>query len=302
MSNRITILYGSETGNAEEYAKYLKLRLKSYNLKPTLSSLDAFPLKNLVTDTDYLIIICSTTGQGELPRNSKSFMKFICKKKLPRDFFQHLRLTTLGLGDSSYTKYNYAIKKIHARMMQLGCQELSPRCEADEMSPEGVDGFYLEWETQLLAALSKFLPMLTEPDNNTVPMPEYKMSLGLAADLLAQNSLLTKIYNNLQVGTVVSNERITTADHFQDVRRLKISSQNLKYNPGDTISLYPCNFDQDVETLLELQPQWLEVADKPLRIRNLVDEEQFITLRNLIKYHLDIMSIPRRSFFAVLWH
>ncbi|CAD1809200.1 FAD binding domain family protein [Candida parapsilosis] len=302
MSNRITILYGSETGNAEEYAKYLKLRLKSYNLKPTLSSLDAFPLKNLVTDTDYLIIICSTTGQGELPRNSKSFMKFICKKKLPRDFFQHLRLTTLGLGDSSYTKYNYAIKKIHARMMQLGCQELSPRCEADEMSPEGVDGFYLEWETQLLAALSKFLPMSTEPDNNTVPMPEYKMSLGLAADSLAQNSLLTKIYNNLQVGTVVSNERITTADHFQDVRRLKISSQNLKYNPGDTISLYPCNFDQDVETLLELQPQWLEVADKPLRIRNLVDEEQFITLRNLIKYHLDIMSIPRRSFFAVLWH
>ena len=34
----------------------------------------------------------------------------------------------------------------------------------------------------------------------------------------------------------------------------------------------------------------------------MVDEEQFITLRNLIKYHLDIMSIPRRSFFAVLWH
>ncbi|KAG5417029.1 TAH18 [Candida metapsilosis] len=302
MSDRIVILYGSETGNAEEYAKYLKLRLKSYNLKPTLSSLDAFPLKKLVTDTDHLIIICSTTGQGELPRNSKSFMKFICKKKLPVDLFQHVRLTTLGLGDSSYSKYNYAIKKIHARMMQLGCHELSPRCEADEMSPEGVDGFYLEWETQLLAALSKFFPMSTEPDLTTVPMPEYKVSFKLAADQLAQNSLLTKMYNSLQVGTVISNERITSADHFQDVRRIKITSRNLKYYPGDTISLYPCNFDSDVEAFLESQPQWLEVADKPLKVRNLVDGEQVITLRNLIKYHLDIMSIPRRSFFAILWH
>ncbi|KAI5957519.1 TAH18 [Candida theae] len=302
MSEKVAILYGSETGNAEEYAKYLRLRLKSYNLKPILSSLDAFPLKKLVTDIDHAIIICSTTGQGELPRNSQKFMKFICKKKLPGDLFQHLRLTTLGLGDSSYTKYNYAIKKIHARMMQLGCQELSPRCEADEMSPEGVDGFYLEWETQLLAALSKFFPMSANPDINTVPMPEYKVSVKHATDQLAQNSLLTKVYNNLQVGTVISNERITSADHFQDVRRIKVSSKDLKYSPGDTISLYPCNFDSDVDAFLESQPKWLEIADKPLRVRNLVDDEQFITLRNLTKYHLDIMSIPRRSFFAILWH
>ena len=37
--------------------------------------------------------------------------------------------------------------------MQLGCQLLSPRCEADEISPEGVDGYYIEWEAELIAAL-----------------------------------------------------------------------------------------------------------------------------------------------------
>lgn len=314
MTDRITILYGSETGNAEEYAKYLKQRLRSYNLKAKLSTLDGFPLKQLITDTDYLIIICSTTGQGELPRNAKSFMKFILKKKLPHDLFQHLYFTTFGLGDSSYVKYNYAIKKIHARMTQLGCQELSPRCEADEMSPEGVDGFYLEWETQLIAALSQKISIVKQIDDQVVPIPEFKVIMGKSKEdeakafveantkALSDNSLLPKIYNNLRHGTVFANERITAKDHFQDVRHIKIKSKDLDYKVGDTISLYPCNFDEDVQALLELQPQWLAIADKQLRIKNLIDQEIHITLRSLIKYHLDIMSIPRRSFFSMLWH
>ncbi|KAI5951705.1 TAH18 [Candida jiufengensis] len=302
MPENITILYGSETGNAEEYAKYLKLRLKSYSLKTTLSSLDSYELKNLITSTEYLIIICSTTGQGELPRNAKSFMKFILKKKLPYDLFQHIHLTTLGLGDSSYTKYNYAIKKIHTRMMQLGCQELSPRCEADEMSPEGVDGYYLEWESQLIASLLNHFPDCKKIEEGVVPMPQYKITIDKSCKELEENSLLPKIYNDLQNGVVLSNERITTSDHFQDVRHIKFKGESLKYYPGDTISLYPSNFDEDVEAILECQPQWLKVADKPLKIKNLIDGEQNITLRNLIKYHLDIMSIPKRSFFAILWH
>lgn len=149
----VTILYGSETGNAQDYALFLAKRLKYFGLKPSVVSLDHYPLKNLVTDTKYLIVICSTTGQGELPRNSKKFMKFILKKKLPTDLLNHIELTTFGIGDSSYPKFNYAIKKIHARLLQLGCSELCTRCEADEQTPEGVDGYYSEWETNLLEAL-----------------------------------------------------------------------------------------------------------------------------------------------------
>ncbi|CAK9440462.1 uncharacterized protein LODBEIA_P45620 [Lodderomyces beijingensis] len=316
MPERITILYGSETGNAEEYAKYLKLRLRACNLRSTVAELDGYPLKQLVTDTDFLIIICSTTGQGELPRNAKSFMKFILKKKLPSDLFHHLKMTSLGLGDSSYTKYNYAVKKIHARMSQLGCQELSPRCEADEMSPEGIDGFYLEWETQLINALVKEFPAARALDGDgdgdgtvpvPVPMPEHKVSLQKDTETNLTttpktDSILHEIYSGLQTGEVVLNERVTASDHFQDVRLFRFKSRDLRYHVGDTISLYPCNFDEDVQALLEAQPQWLPIADKPLCIRNLVGHEVRITLRNLLKHHLDIMSIPRRSFFSLVWH
>ncbi|KAG7664686.1 TAH18 [[Candida] subhashii] len=305
----ITILYGSETGNAEEYARYLKHTLGTYRLKSTLSSLDEFPLKKLITDTAFLIIICSTTGQGELPRNAKKFMKFILKRKLPNDLFQHLYLTTFGLGDSSYSKFNYAIKKIHTRMTQLGCQELSPRSEADEVSPEGVDGFYVEWEAQVVQSLLKFFPNTTKLEEASVPMPQFKVTIsnhGIETNGDVASQVKFSEDDSINIGTVVENKRITSQDHFQDVRDFKIKSEDLQYLPGDTISLYPCNHDQDVEALLEVQPHWAQIADRPLLIKNAPHIEggivKNLTLRTLLKYHLDIMSIPRRSFFALLWH
>ena len=64
-------------------------------------------------------------------------------------------MTTFGLGDSSYpksvvilrglymsgadslTRFNWAARKIHKRLVQLGAKEAYPRGEADEQHDEG---------------------------------------------------------------------------------------------------------------------------------------------------------------------
>ncbi|CAH2354390.1 NADPH-dependent diflavin oxidoreductase 1 [[Candida] railenensis] len=304
----ITILYGSETGNAQDYAEFLTKRLRYYKLKPTVAALDDYPLKNLITETKVLIIVCSTTGQGELPRNSKKFLKFILKKKLPSDFLDHISLTTFGVGDSSYPQFNYAIKKIHTRLMQLGCKELCGRCEADEQSSEGIDGFYTEWETTVLKSLGVDVEsegskeeVLSEPDNKVTIQEECE-------DVLVPDSVeFDRKGASLLKGTVKQNARITASDHFQDVRHIVIESDSdISYYPGDTISLFPVNDDNSVELLLQSQPHWIPLADKPLKISGSPKTEggltSNLTLRSLLKYHIDIMSIPRRSFFMTLWH
>lgn len=309
----ITILYGSETGNAQDYAELLYKRLQYASLTPTLSSLDDYPLKKLITHTTILIIICSTTGQGELPRNSKNFMKFILKKKLPDDFLNHISLTLFGVGDSLYPKFNYAIKKIHTRLTQLGCNELCGRSEADEQSSEGIDGFYTEWESSVMQALrEKFPDNVPLPEDVLLPA-EHEVSIDReSADIPVGYLIVEEESDLLYSGTVVKNERLTSADHFQDVRHISIQTdETLNYSPGDTLSLYPINDDHSVELLIELQPTWKLIADKPLTISNLESIGSIfpngspvkqLTLRLLIKYHLDIMSIPRRSFFMTLWH
>lgn len=304
----VTILYGSETGNAQDYAHYLGRKLRYNSLKPTVASLDSYPLKSLVTDTRFLIVICSTTGQGELPRNAKRFLNFLLRKKLPHDLLNHIHCTTFGLGDSSYPKFNYAIKKIHARLLQLGCKELSPRCESDEQAPEGIDGYYAEWERTLIAGLQKQFPALYSIDENVLLPPEYHVEV-VGAENLEKSANLELTRHSLSVGQIVQNRRVTASDHFQDVRHLVIEAENgdLDYAPGDTLALYPHNDDHTVQLLLELQPQWLEIADRPLEIGPLEVEGGLIdakclTLRTLFTFHLDIMAIPRRSFFSLLYH
>lgn len=299
----VTILYGLETGNAQEYARFLARRLRYLLLKPTVSALDSFPPKMLVS-TSILIIICSTTGQGEVPRNGKRFMKFLRKRKLPPTLLNHIQLTTFGLGDSSYPKFNHAIRKIHSRLLQLGCTELSPRCESDEMLPEGADGYYAEWEANLLAALKSAHSTFSVGDNVLLP-PECPVSIEQGPELIEESDL--SLSRNLQKGRVSANRRMTAEGHFQDVRLLKIESEApLEYLPGDTIALYPKNDKRSVEIMFECQPHWKPLANLPLTISGTVDVEGGLvlplTLRTLLEYHVDLTSIPRRLFFSVLHH
>ncbi|CAN3364537.1 NADPH-dependent diflavin oxidoreductase 1 [Diutina catenulata] len=314
----ISILYGSETGNAQDYAEYVGVRLRYHGLSPTVSAMDDFPLESLITKTKYLIVVCSTTGQGALPRNARQLFQFLLRRDLPSDFLDHLQITSFGLGDSTYAKFNYASKKIHRRLVQLGATELSPRCEADEMGELGPDGFYKEWEAQLLAALSK--KMVTKFDDSRPLVPQTRLveadqPLEQAMDSLqingsgSETSDLGLTRSMLLQGTVTKNQRATADDHFQDIRHVVIEADTaLDYQAGDTCALYPSNDDQSVEDFLDAQPQLKKIADKQLNFEG--DEPQVggglvqapLTLRVLLKYHLDIWSIPKRAFFAQLWH
>ena len=58
--------------------------------------------------------------------------------------------------------------------MQLGVSFYLLGVEADEISPEGVDGYYIEWEAELIAALLNKFPSASKISSEAVPMPEYK--------------------------------------------------------------------------------------------------------------------------------
>lgn len=315
MDRSIAVLYGSETGNAQDFAETLTRRLELLHFKVHLSSLDEFDLKNLLS-IRILIVLCSTTGQGEFPKNSRRFWKFMLKKKLPNDLLNHLYFTTFGLGDSSYPKFNWAIKKLHNRILQLGGVEFSKRAESDEQSSQGTDGYYIEFQNLLVQNLNDKFPLpegLAPISEDDLLPPKYNISIDLKkpkrkTDTTYKEIALTRSDDSLKVGTVQLNKRITAEDHFQDVRHFSIIDEEstLNYSPGDTVSLYPTNDPKEVEALIQLQ-EWTEIADRRV---NITGDHPIIdgglvktpTLRSLITHHLDLKAIPRRSFFALLWH
>lgn len=308
MSRSIAVLYGSESGNSQDFAYLVSRRLKYLRFETETCALDDFELKRLM-EIQYLVIVCSTTGQGDVPRNAKSFWQFMLRKKLPADLLSHVKFSTFGIGDSSYPRFNYAIKKIHKRLLQLGAGELSPRAEGDEQSPEGVEGFYLEWEKSLVEQLNIVAPLKNAeelPQDYLLP-PENRVSIDYTASGEVSDEKEASLSRNLQHARILTNERITSSDHFQDVRKLCFESEEkLDYLPGDTAALYPSNKGEDVEALI-LNQEWEPIADKPISMRGSVPfiEGGFVqplTLRSLLTHHLDIMSIPRRSFFTFAYH
>lgn len=115
---------------------------------------------------------------------------------------------------------------------------------------------------------------------------------------------------------IISNERLTPSSHWQDVRQLGLDLSGLRpYVPGDVLTIYPKNFPIDVSQFLSLMG-WASIADIPLKFvpsspstpptsRLPIphhSSDTSITLRTLVTSNLDIMSIPRRSFFAQLAH
>jgi sulfite reductase alpha subunit-like flavoprotein len=116
---------------------------------------------------------------------------------------------------------------------------------------------------------------------------------------------------------LVANDRVTAADHFQDVRLLDFRlDRNYSYGPGAVAVVYPKNFSEDVDEFIKLM-HWEDVADTSIEIvtsqssaagqsttpsplRHLDLESTNLTIRWLLENVLDIMSIPRRSFFANL--
>lgn len=117
------------------------------------------------------------------------------------------------------------------------------------------------------------------------------------------------------IATLIRNDRITAPAHFQDVRLLDLRvHSHYSYNPGAVAIIYPKNFLSDVQTFIDLM-DWTSIADQRLKVassyaqdstpsplRHLDLHNTPLTLRYLLVNVLDIMSVPRRSFFASLSH
>lgn len=63
MSRKLVILYGSQTGTAQDIAENIWRESKRFYFKGPVQSMDSYDFKKLI-DEDLVLFVCSTTGQG----------------------------------------------------------------------------------------------------------------------------------------------------------------------------------------------------------------------------------------------
>ncbi|KAK4126550.1 hypothetical protein N657DRAFT_689051 [Parathielavia appendiculata] len=183
----LAVLYGSETGNAEDIAVELGRIAERFHFQTTVDEMDSFKLADVLR-ASLVIFVTSTTGQGEMPRNTLKFWKNLRREKLNNtNCLRSLRFAIFGLGDSSYQKFNWAGRKLRARLLQLGATEFFRPGEGDERHDNGIDSIYLPWYQELKATLLADYPLPESlnpvPDDVLLP-PKYSLELAPAMEFV----------------------------------------------------------------------------------------------------------------------
>jgi sulfite reductase (NADPH) flavoprotein alpha-component len=183
-SRLITILYGSQTGTAESVANDAAAVAKTYGLKPLVKSMDEIEADAL-SSIDYLLIITSTYGEGEMPDNAQMLWDGICAETMPR--LEGMQYSVLALGDTSYDLFCQAGIDWDNKLVELGATRVYERTDCDVDFEEPAE----RWMTAVIPYLAGGVTtIIVETDTSATGKPEYHRKNPFPAKLLV-NRLLT---------------------------------------------------------------------------------------------------------------
>ena len=115
------MLYGSQTGTAHDVADMLVREAKRRHFSSRALAMDTYSVTQLPHET-LALFVCSTTGEGDVPDNMRTFWRFLLRKDLPQSSLANLHFGVLGLGDSSYAKYVQTKCSYEFLLHCLSCQ------------------------------------------------------------------------------------------------------------------------------------------------------------------------------------
>src|SRR5215210_3954609 len=226
VTNKITITYGTETGNSKRLASEFAAKAKKNGINAKVVSLDQYRLNDLPKE-EYFLSIVSTHGEGEPPASAKKFYDHIHTDGFKLD---KLKYGVLALGDASYPLFCTAGEEVDKQLEKLGGKRIIPLQKCDVDYESDANG----WFTQVLQQLSAKVPSANTQVVATPTIP--KKSTG------------KKIYN----GTVLTNINLNDKGSNKETHHVEIGADDIEYLPGDALGVIPENPLRVVEPIAEL--------------------------------------------------
>ncbi len=224
--NKITITYGTETGNSKKLASEFAAKAKKIGINAKLVSLDQYRLNDLPKE-EYFLTIISTQGEGEPPAAAKKFYDHIHSNNVK---LEKLKYGVLALGDTSYPLFCKAGEDVDFQLNRLGGKRIVDlkKCDVDYESEAET------WFAQVLHALS---------GNNSG-----KAAVQNPAPVLTKKPTGKTIYT----GTIITNINLNDRGSNKETRHIEIAAEGVDYLPGDSLGIIPENPLPVVEAILQL--------------------------------------------------
>ena len=232
----ITVLSGSQTGNAKSVADKVAAELTEAGIAVKRVALKDYKAKT-IADEKYLLLVTSTQGEGEPPEEGVVLHKLLNGKKTPK--LTELQFAVLGLGDSSYPNFCQAGKDFDQRFAELGATRLFERVDAD-----------LDYSATAEQWIRDIVAIIKEKAAQASPVVQSIATATTAP--VAKESQYNKA--NPFPATLITNQKTTGRQSDKDVRHLEfdLAGSDLHYQAGDALGVWFDNDPKLVDEILSL--------------------------------------------------
>lgn len=252
---KVSLAYGTETGNAKRLATSLAAIAKKKGINAKLVGLDQYKITDLAKE-EYFFVVISTQGEGEPPAPAKKFYDYIHENELK---LPNLKYSVLALGDTSYPLYCKTGEDVDARFQLFGANRVVDLQKCD-----------VDYEADAQSWFEKVLKLIDQPKIETAVAPK-----EIAADNKKAGS--KKYYT----GVVTTNINLNDTGSNKQTFHIEISTEEkVEYEPGDALAIIPENKKWVVDRIIQLTG-----IDRTLEIAT---AKKTATVEQLLSKHLNI--------------
>jgi sulfite reductase (NADPH) flavoprotein alpha-component len=233
----LTILYASESGNAEALANKAKKAAQKHGLDAKVFDMADADMA-LLAKAKNIVVFAATWGEGDPPSRVVDFYQTLMSDAAPR--IDGVRFAVLALGDTAYAQFCAVGRAIDARLEELGGVRSFDRVDLDlDYVKQAAD-----WTEN---ALAKLAPK-EEAASGTVVHVDFGAAAQFADDdepkYTAEHPLEAEISALVNLNGTGSTRETWHAEFAFD-------DPAFTYQPGDAIGMYPENDPALVDDVLQ---------------------------------------------------
>ncbi|VEU21324.1 DEKNAAC102340 [Brettanomyces naardenensis] len=258
------VLFGSQTGTAEDYAhkfaKEFQARFGIPTMCGDLADYDYDSLDKIVADVSgfrLVVFFNATYGEGEPTDNAIDFFDYLDNEC---EDLSGLKFACFGLGNSTYEFYNAAGKKV-ADILKSKNAELVGELGLGDDGRGTMDEDYLSWKDSLFEVIKGALSLdekeaeyeasieVTEVANLTKDSPTVSLGEPDAKYVSLQGEAGPFDHTHPFLAPVLKTKDLSPNRHCIHAE-LDLSGSNMKYLTGDHLAIWPSNPDSKVSKML----------------------------------------------------
>tara|TARA_Y100001935_G_C17261018_1_gene486400 strand:- start:839 stop:1294 length:456 start_codon:yes stop_codon:yes gene_type:complete len=136
--NSLLLIFGTETGNAEELAEDAANMAKGFDLEATVMDMEDIEPDDIST-SKRLIVVCSTWGEGEQPVNAQDLYDAVTETE--DGSMEGVNFAVLALGDTAFELFCESGKEWDTILEEKGGKRVNDRIDCDT----DYDDYAEEW-------------------------------------------------------------------------------------------------------------------------------------------------------------